>query len=69
MTALHRRRCRATAGRWFAELRDIEGIVPIDGIGDFIERLEPDDWAVVTSASLELATVRLRAQNYRGLAM
>ena len=44
-----------------AELTDIEGIVPIEGIGDFIERLAPDDWAVVTSASLELATVRLRA--------
>lgn len=44
-----------------AELNDIEGIVPIDGIGAFIERLEPHDWAVVTSASLELATVRLRA--------
>lgn len=44
-----------------AELTDIEGIVPIDGIGDFIAQLEPNDWAVVTSASLELATVRLRA--------
>ncbi len=46
-----------------AELRDIEGIVPIDGIGAFIERLEPDAWAVVTSATLALATVRLRAAN------
>ena len=44
-----------------AELEDIEGIVPIEGIGAFIERLDPNDWAVVTSASLELATVRLRA--------
>jgi len=44
-----------------AELRDVEGIVPIDGIGAFIERLEPDTWAVVTSATLALATVRLRA--------
>jgi len=44
-----------------AELDDIEGIVPIEGIGAFIGRLEPNDWAIVTSASLELATVRLRA--------
>lgn len=48
-----------------AELNDIDGIVPIEGIGTFIERLEPDEWAVVTSASLELATVRLRAANIR----
>ncbi len=44
-----------------AELRDTEGIIQIDGIGPFIERLEPDTWAVVTSATLALATVRLRA--------
>lgn len=44
-----------------AELNDIEGIVPIEGIGAFIERLAPNDWAIVTSASLELATIRLRA--------
>jgi len=44
-----------------AELNDIEGIVPIEGIGTFIQRLEPNDWAIVTSASLELATIRLRA--------
>ena len=44
-----------------AELTDIEGIVPIEGIGAFIEPLELDAWAVVTSATLDLATVRLRA--------
>jgi mannitol-1-/sugar-/sorbitol-6-phosphatase len=46
-----------------AELRDVQGIVPLDGIGAFIARLAPDEWAVVTSATLALATVRLRAVN------
>jgi sugar-phosphatase len=46
-----------------AELRDVQGIVPLDGIGPFIARLAPDEWAVVTSATLALATVRLRAVN------
>jgi sugar-phosphatase len=44
-----------------AELGDVEGLVPMDGIGDFIGRLEADDWAVVTSATHALATVRLNA--------
>jgi sugar-phosphatase len=44
-----------------AELGDVEGLVPLDGIGDFIERLAPDEWAVVTSATRDLATVRLNA--------
>src|SRR5688572_1908609 len=38
-----------------AELGDIEGIVPIEGIGPFIARLDPGAWAVVTSATLALA--------------
>lgn len=46
-----------------AELGDVEGVVALDGINALIEKLEPDTWAVVTSASLELATVRLRAAN------
>ena len=46
-----------------AELHDVEGLVALEGIGDFIERLAPGDWAVVTSATLDLATVRLRAAN------
>src|SRR5688572_5452938 len=46
-----------------AELGDVEGVVPLEGIGAFIARLKPDDWAVVTSATLDLATVRLRAVN------
>ncbi len=44
-----------------AELNDIEGVVPLDGIGSLLERLEPDAWAVVTSATRALATVRLNA--------
>ena len=46
-----------------AELGDIEGVVPLEGISAFIERLDPDAWAVVTSATRALATVRLRAAN------
>jgi sugar-phosphatase len=46
-----------------AELGDVEGVVPLDGIGAFIQRLNPKEWAVVTSATLALATVRLRAVN------
>lgn len=46
-----------------AELRDVEGVVALEGIGAFIERLDPGSWAVVTSATLALATVRLRAVN------
>jgi mannitol-1-/sugar-/sorbitol-6-phosphatase len=46
-----------------AELNDVEGIVQLDGIGAFIARLEPSEWAVVTSATKALATVRLRAAN------
>lgn len=44
-----------------AELGDVEGLVPLEGIGEFIERLDADAWAVVTSATLALATVRMRA--------
>jgi len=44
-----------------AELGDIEGIVALKGIHAFIERLERDTWAVVTSATRALAEVRLRA--------
>lgn len=46
-----------------AELNDVEGVVPLEGVGAFISRLQPDEWAVVTSATLALATVRLRAVN------
>jgi sugar-phosphatase len=46
-----------------AELGDVQGVVPLEGVGAFIARLEPDSWAVVTSATRALATVRLRAVN------
>jgi sugar-phosphatase len=44
-----------------AELGDVEGIIGVEGIHEFIERLEPGTWAVVTSATRALAEVRLRA--------
>jgi sugar-phosphatase len=46
-----------------AELGDVEGLVPLEGIGDFIAQLKPTEWAVVTSATRALATVRMRAAN------
>ncbi len=44
-----------------AELSDVEGVVPLAGIGALLERLAPHEWAVVTSATRALATVRLNA--------
>ncbi|MFC0408965.1 HAD-IA family hydrolase [Roseomonas elaeocarpi] len=44
-----------------AEVADIEGVVPVEGIGALIESLDPGRWAVVTSAPRQLAEVRLRA--------
>lgn len=44
-----------------AELDDIEGVVAIAGVKDLIERLEPTQWAIVTSAPRTLAETRLRA--------
>ena len=43
------------------ELNDVEGVIGIEGIGAFIERLAPGSWAVVTSATRALAEVRMRA--------
>jgi mannitol-1-/sugar-/sorbitol-6-phosphatase len=43
------------------ELNDVEGVVGIAGIGSFIARLDAGDWAVVTSATRALATVRMGA--------
>jgi mannitol-1-/sugar-/sorbitol-6-phosphatase len=53
----------ATENEWIlrAELGDVEGLVPLEGIGLFIGSLAAREWAVVTSATLELATVRIRA--------
>jgi mannitol-1-/sugar-/sorbitol-6-phosphatase len=44
-----------------AEVADLEGVVPIAGIEAFIASLDPNSWAVVTSAPRSLAEVRLRA--------
>lgn len=43
------------------EIEDLEGVAPIPGAVDFVERLPPDRWAVVTSASFPLARARLKA--------
>jgi sugar-phosphatase len=44
-----------------AEVRDVEGVVALEGIHAFIERLAPGSWAIVTSAPRALAEARLRA--------
>ncbi|MFN3878643.1 MAG: HAD-IA family hydrolase [Brevundimonas sp.] len=43
------------------EIEDVEGVAPIPGAIDFLKRLPPDRWAVVTSASVPLARARLKA--------
>ncbi|WP_313552743.1 HAD-IA family hydrolase [Brevundimonas sp.] len=43
------------------EIEDVEGVAPIPGAIDFVKRLPPDRWAVVTSASVSLAKARLKA--------
>ncbi len=43
------------------EMADVEGIVPIEGAGALIASLDPNAWAVVTSAPRSLAQARLRA--------
>jgi sugar-phosphatase len=55
----------ATENGWIlqAELTDVEGIVALEGIHAFIERLAPGEWAVVTSATRALAELRMRAVN------
>ena len=52
---------RETAWILQAELTVVDGVVAIDGAGALFATLAPDEWAVVTSATLSLATVRLRA--------
>ena len=44
-----------------AELADVEGIAPIAGMAAFLSDIDPLAWAVVTSASRDLAALRLRA--------
>ena len=49
--------------RWIteAELNDVEGVVAIPGAVEFLTRLPPDQWALVTSAPKALALRRLQA--------
>lgn len=49
--------------RWLEslELEDVDGVSEIPGAGAFLSALPPERWAVVTSASRQLATVRIRA--------
>jgi sugar-phosphatase len=49
--------------RWVerAEIDDVEGVVAIDGIIEFLNALPEDKWAIVTSATRELAAKRLAA--------
>ncbi|MDH6267698.1 sugar-phosphatase [Rhizobium sp. SG_E_25_P2] len=44
-----------------AEIEDVDGVVAIDGVVDFLNALPEDRWAIVTSATVELATARLDA--------
>lgn len=43
------------------EIEDVDGVAPIPGAIDFVRRLPPDRWAVVTSASPALVQARLKA--------
>lgn len=43
------------------EIEDVDGVAPIPGAIDFVRRLPPDRWAVVTSATVPLARARLAA--------
>lgn len=43
------------------EIEDVEGVAPINGAVDFVRRMPPERWAVVTSASVPLARARLAA--------
>jgi len=55
----------AKESRWIfeAEVADVDGVIAIEGIHAFIERLDAGTWAIVTSAPRALAEVRLRAVN------
>ena len=43
------------------EIEDVDGVVPVPGAIDFVRRLPPHRWAVVTSATAPLARARLAA--------
>ena len=44
-----------------AEIEDVRGIVPIDGVARFLAALPAERWTIVTSAPRELARARLAA--------
>lgn len=43
------------------EIEDVTDVAPIPGAVEFVKRLPPDRWAIVTSASVPLARARLAA--------
>lgn len=49
--------------RWVerAEIDDVDGVQAIEGIVEFLNSLPADKWAIVTSATMELASKRLAA--------
>lgn len=44
-----------------AERKELDGVLPITGIRDFLASLPPDRWALVTSADHELMRIRMEA--------
>jgi sugar-phosphatase len=44
-----------------AEIEDVDGVMAIDGIVEFLNTLPQDRWSIVTSATKELAAARLAA--------
>ncbi|RRV08526.1 HAD family hydrolase [Pseudomonas sp. v388] len=44
-----------------AEIEDVEGVVAIEGVAEFLASLPKDRWAVVTSAPIALARARMGA--------
>ena len=53
----------AAENQWMLELQivDVEGVAAVRGAAEFLARLDPQRWAVVTSGTHALATARLRA--------
>lgn len=43
------------------EIEDLEGVVALPGARELLNALPPDRWAIVTSCTRPLATVRIRA--------
>ncbi len=43
------------------EIEDLEGVVPLPGARELLDRLPPDRWTIATSGTRPLAQVRMRA--------